>query len=265
MNNRMMMKVDQKFNMELSICATASGNRSNELILRSVINIKLVQIDFVEKKEDVWLLRAPDIVINTKTVFIEIQLNAGRPRINSVRPNINSGRTNVNSVRPRVSIDHPSPRLWGQKRNKGIKQEYSNARTHTANGVVKIEQDPNEAARTMYQTHFYQLLFRHEALILLAISLIGKVTKQLQSTLQSPNANASEEADEDEELIVVPTTIKHSAAKVGPRKSSTNSKEEKFLTELQNLQTQEKEAFSTGISEDTPEILAFRRDLDQPA
>ncbi|GJY15399.1 putative ribonuclease H-like domain-containing protein [Tanacetum coccineum] len=84
-------------------------------------------------------------------------------------------------------------------------------------------------------------------------------------TLQSPNANASEEADEDEELIVVPTTIKHSAAKVGPRKSSTNSKEEKFLIELQNLQTQEKEAFSTGISEDTPEILAFRRDLDQLA
>ncbi|GJV49961.1 reverse transcriptase domain-containing protein [Tanacetum coccineum] len=84
-------------------------------------------------------------------------------------------------------------------------------------------------------------------------------------TLQTPNANASEEADEDEELIVVPTAIKHSAAKVGPRKSSTNSKEEKFLTELQNLQTQENEAFSTGISEDTPEILAFRRDLDQLA
>ncbi|GJR96906.1 ribonuclease H-like domain-containing protein [Tanacetum coccineum] len=84
-------------------------------------------------------------------------------------------------------------------------------------------------------------------------------------TLQSPNANASEEADEDEELIIMPIAIKHSAAKVEPRKSSTNSKEEKFLTELQNLQTQEKEAFSTGISEDTPEILAFRRDLDQLA
>ncbi|GKG24710.1 hypothetical protein Tco_0395338, partial [Tanacetum coccineum] len=82
-------------------------------------------------------------------------------------------------------------------------------------------------------------------------------------TLQYPNTNASEEADEDGELIVVPTAIKHSAAKVRPRKSSTNSKEEKFLTELQNLQTQEKEAFSTGISEDTPEILAFRRDFDQ--
>ncbi|GJZ23734.1 putative ribonuclease H-like domain-containing protein [Tanacetum coccineum] len=84
-------------------------------------------------------------------------------------------------------------------------------------------------------------------------------------TLQTPNANASEEAYEDDELIVVPTAIKHSAAKVRPRKSSTNSKEEKFLTELQNLQTQEKEAFSTGISEHTLEILAFRRDLDQLA
>ncbi|GJY90491.1 putative ribonuclease H-like domain-containing protein [Tanacetum coccineum] len=84
-------------------------------------------------------------------------------------------------------------------------------------------------------------------------------------TLQTPNANVFEEADEDEELIVIPTAIKHSAAKVRPRKSSTNSKEEKFLTKLQNLQTQEKEAFSIGISEDTPEIIAFRRDLDQLA
>ncbi|GKE09968.1 putative ribonuclease H-like domain-containing protein, partial [Tanacetum coccineum] len=84
-------------------------------------------------------------------------------------------------------------------------------------------------------------------------------------TLQTPNANASEEADRDKELIIMPTAIKHSAVKIGPRRSSTNSKEEKFLTEIQNLQTQEKDAFSTGISEDTPEILAFRRDLDQLA
>ncbi|GJR60424.1 putative ribonuclease H-like domain-containing protein [Tanacetum coccineum] len=47
-----------------------------------------------------------------------------------------------------------------------------------------------------------------------------------KGTLQSPIANASEEANEDEELIVVPTAIKHSAAKVRPRKSSPNSKEE---------------------------------------
>ncbi|GJY86153.1 ribonuclease H-like domain-containing protein [Tanacetum coccineum] len=84
-------------------------------------------------------------------------------------------------------------------------------------------------------------------------------------TLQTPNANDSEEEDEDEELIVVPIAVKHTAANVGPRKSSTNSKAEEFLTELQNLKTQEKEAYSTGISEDTPEILAFRRELDELA
>ncbi|GJQ99339.1 putative ribonuclease H-like domain-containing protein [Tanacetum coccineum] len=83
----------------------------------------------------------------------------------------------------------------------------------------------------------------------------------IADTLQTPNTNASEEADEDDELIVVPTTIKHSVAKVRPRKSSTNLREEKFLPELQNLQTQEKEAFSTGISEDTHEILAFKGNM----
>ncbi|GJU95511.1 ribonuclease H-like domain-containing protein [Tanacetum coccineum] len=103
--------------------------------------------------------------------------------------------------------------------NKGIKQEYSNARTPQQNGVK----------------------------------------------LQTPNANASEEEDEAEELIVVPTAVRHTASKVGPRKSSTNSKAEEFLTKLQNLKTQEKEAYSTGISEDTPEILAFRRELDELA
>ncbi|GJS68385.1 hypothetical protein Tco_0682950 [Tanacetum coccineum] len=84
-------------------------------------------------------------------------------------------------------------------------------------------------------------------------------------TLQTPNANASEEEDKAEELIVVPTAVRHTASKVRPRKSSTNSKAEEFLTELQNLKTQEKEAYSTGISEDTPEILAFRRELDELA
>ncbi|GJY30482.1 putative reverse transcriptase domain-containing protein [Tanacetum coccineum] len=84
-------------------------------------------------------------------------------------------------------------------------------------------------------------------------------------TLQTPYENASEEEDKAEELIVVPIVAKHTAAKVGPRKSSTNSKAEEFLTELQNLKTQEKEAYPTGISEDTPEILAFRRELDELA
>ncbi|GJT15004.1 hypothetical protein Tco_0873710 [Tanacetum coccineum] len=40
---------------------------------------------------------------------------------------------------------------------------------------------------------------------------------------------------------------------------------EEFFTELQNLKTQENEAYSTGISEDTPEIIGFRRELDELA
>ncbi|GJU41196.1 putative ribonuclease H-like domain-containing protein [Tanacetum coccineum] len=58
-------------------------------------------------------------------------------------------------------------------------------------------------------------------------------------TLQTPYENASEEEDKAEELIVVPIVAKHTAAK--------------------------KEAYPTGISEDTPEILAFRRELDELA
>ncbi|GKC69224.1 hypothetical protein Tco_1115107 [Tanacetum coccineum] len=84
-------------------------------------------------------------------------------------------------------------------------------------------------------------------------------------TLLTPNATTSEEENEAEELIVVPTAVKHTAEKVGPRKSSTNSKAEEFLTEFQNLNTQEKEAYSTSILEDTPEILAFRKQLDKLA
>ncbi|GKE49872.1 putative ribonuclease H-like domain-containing protein, partial [Tanacetum coccineum] len=62
-------------------------------------------------------------------------------------------------------------------------------------------------------------------------------------------------------LCLLQSSILHQ--KVRPRKSSTNLKAEEFLTELQNLKTQEKEAYSTGISEDTPEILAFKRELDE--
>ncbi|GKD35600.1 ribonuclease H-like domain-containing protein [Tanacetum coccineum] len=75
-------------------------------------------------------------------------------------------------------------------------------------------------------------------------------------TSQTPNANASEEKDEDVELIVVPSAVKNTVEKVETRKSSTNLKKEEILTEPQ----QEKEASSIGTSEDNPKILAFRRD-----
>ncbi|GJY18665.1 putative ribonuclease H-like domain-containing protein [Tanacetum coccineum] len=69
-------------------------------------------------------------------------------------------------------------------------------------------------------------------------------------TSQTSNANAFEEKEEDAELIVVPSVVKDTVEKVETRKSSTHSKKEEILTELQ----QEKEASSTGASEDNPKF-----------
>ncbi|GJV37919.1 putative ribonuclease H-like domain-containing protein [Tanacetum coccineum] len=81
----------------------------------------------------------------------------------------------------------------------------------------------------------------------------------LKRTSQTPNSNASEEKDEDVELIVVPSAVKITEEKVESRTCSKNSKKEEILTEPQ----QEKKAFSTDTSEDNPKILAFRRELEE--
>ncbi|GJX68750.1 retrovirus-related pol polyprotein from transposon TNT 1-94 [Tanacetum coccineum] len=80
-------------------------------------------------------------------------------------------------------------------------------------------------------------------------------------TSQTPYSNASEEKDEDVEIIVVPLTVKNTKEKAESRKSSTNSKKEEILREPQ----QEKKASSTDTSEDNPKILAFRRELEEIA
>ncbi|GKE78991.1 hypothetical protein Tco_1545111 [Tanacetum coccineum] len=89
---------------------------------------------------------------------------------------------------------------------------------------------------------------------------VSKVTNSA-CTSQTPICNASEEKDEDVELIVVPLTVRNTKEKVESRKSSTNSKKEEILTDLQ----QEKKASSTETSEDNPKILAFRRELEEIA
>ncbi|GKE75417.1 hypothetical protein Tco_1537458 [Tanacetum coccineum] len=90
-------------------------------------------------------------------------------------------------------------------------------------------------------------------------------TSEVTNSAGTPNTNVFEEEDEAEELIIVPTTVQHTVAKVGTRKPSINSKKEECLTELQNLKSQEKEASPIGISEDAPDILAFRKELDEIA
>ncbi|GJS58718.1 putative ribonuclease H-like domain-containing protein [Tanacetum coccineum] len=78
----------------------------------------------------------------------------------------------------------------------------------------------------------------------------------------TPNVQASEDDDEAAELMVVPTAIKFTAAKVGTKKPSIDSKEEACLTELQSLKAQKKRASPAEPSEVVPDILTFRRELE---
>ncbi|GJS71526.1 hypothetical protein Tco_0704367 [Tanacetum coccineum] len=83
----------------------------------------------------------------------------------------------------------------------------------------------------------------------------------ISGTSQTPNSNASEEKDEEVELIVVPSAVKIPEEKVESRTSSTNSKKEETLTEPQK----EKKDSSTDTLEDNPKIQAFRRELEEIA
>ncbi|GJW79084.1 hypothetical protein Tco_0140766 [Tanacetum coccineum] len=80
-------------------------------------------------------------------------------------------------------------------------------------------------------------------------------------TSQTTNSNASEEKDEEVELIVVPSAVKITEEKVESRTSSTNLKKEETLTEPQK----EKKDSSTDTLEDNPKIQAFRRELEEIA
>ncbi|GJT05925.1 putative ribonuclease H-like domain-containing protein [Tanacetum coccineum] len=200
--------------------------------------------------------------------------------------------------------------------NKGIKQEYSNARTPQQNGVAeRMNRTLIEAARTMLAdsllpTTFwaeavstacyifnrvrvtkpqnktpYELLFGHKPIIsyirpfgchvtiLDTLSVLGKFDGKSDEgflvgtsektnnagTSQTPKSNASEEKDEDVELIVVPSAITIPEEIVDS--SSTNSKKEETLTEPQK----EKKDSSTDSLEDNPKIQAFRRELEEIA
>ncbi|GJU75951.1 putative ribonuclease H-like domain-containing protein [Tanacetum coccineum] len=153
--------------------------------------------------------------------------------------------------------------------SKGIKQEYSNARTPQQNGVAeRMNRTLIEAARTMLADSLLPTTFWAEAVSTACYVLnrnqanphagTSEVTNSAGVLQKLPIANASEEKDEDAELIVMPSAVKNTAEKVEPRKSSTNSKKEEILSEPQ----QEKEASSTGTSKDNPKLLAFRRELE---
>ncbi|GJX03876.1 putative ribonuclease H-like domain-containing protein [Tanacetum coccineum] len=185
--------------------------------------------------------------------------------------------------------------------NKGIKQEYSTARTPQQNGVAeRMNRTLIEAARTMRwgiavfltTTFWAEKQFSTACYIFyrITLSVLGKFdgkilgyrwmfdidylsdsmnyipvslenqanphagVSEVTNSAGTPNSIASEEKDEEVELIVVPTAIKFPEEKDESRTSSINSKKEETLTEPQ----QEKKDSSTKSLEDNPKIHAFR-------
>ncbi|GKG42622.1 hypothetical protein Tco_0476920, partial [Tanacetum coccineum] len=77
----------------------------------------------------------------------------------------------------------------------------------------------------------------------------------------TPTSSASEEKDEEVELIVEPSAVQIPEEKDESRTSSTNSKKEENLTATKEEST----AASTDPLEDNPKIQAFRRELEEIA
>ncbi|GJW18597.1 putative ribonuclease H-like domain-containing protein [Tanacetum coccineum] len=71
-----------------------------------------------------------------------------------------------------------------------------------------------------------------------------KGTSKVTNSAGNPNTNAFEEEDETEEPIIVPIAVQHTAAKVGKRKPSTNSKKEESALENKTTSTP---SVNTGI------------------
>ncbi|GKA82097.1 putative ribonuclease H-like domain-containing protein, partial [Tanacetum coccineum] len=94
--------------------------------------------------------------------------------------------------------------IWHNNlRKQGIKQEYSNARTPQQNGVAeRMKQTLIKAARTMLADSLLPTTFGRSKNQANAMQVLSEVTNSTR-TSQTPNAIASEEKDEDVELIVV--------------------------------------------------------------
>ncbi|GJR39634.1 hypothetical protein Tco_1215318 [Tanacetum coccineum] len=217
--------------------------------------------------------------VNHSNKFVprSVQLNAGRPNINSVRPNINTGRTNINSVRPnintgRTNVNPVRPRVNTGSSNVNTVRSRQPVPNKTSNSFSpKRPQDhplKNMVDRGIFDSGCSGHMtgnkdqledfeeFNGGGSVTFGGSKDGVDIDYLTDSMNyihtslenqaNPHAGASE--------------VTNSADSVS-RKSSTNSKKEEILKELQ----QEKKATSTDTSEDNPKILAFRRELEEIA
>ncbi|GJZ40419.1 hypothetical protein Tco_0586982 [Tanacetum coccineum] len=141
----------------------------------------------------------------------------------------------------------------------GYKTElYSNAELHTDEVAERMNRTLIEVARTMLADSLLPTTFWAEAvstaLLYFYRGFLRRISNQhagtsevtnRAGTSQTQSSNASEEKDEEVELIVVPSTVRNTEEIAESRKSSTNSKKEEILIDasLDDLPMQELEIF----------------------
>ncbi|GJS78496.1 hypothetical protein Tco_0728377 [Tanacetum coccineum] len=210
---------------------------------------------------------------------VRTNINSVRQNVNSVWSNVNTGSFNVNSVRPKqpvptsnspnFSSERPQVNKFNQRSN--FSKSHSSVRrpfakntaqmshSHAVKGnwgsAVKTSAGNKDQLEDFEEFNGGSVTFGGSKGYITGTS---EVTHSA-GTSQTPNANASEEKDEDAELIVVPSAVKNTAEKVETRKSSTNTKEREILTRTQ----QRRRLLLLALQKIIPKILAFRRELEK--
>ncbi|GKC02583.1 putative ribonuclease H-like domain-containing protein [Tanacetum coccineum] len=220
--------------------------------------------------------------VNTGRVYV----NSVRANVNSVRSNVNTGSFNINTDKAkqpintsksnRFSPDHPLKNM----EDIGIFDNgYSGHMTGNKDHLDDFEECKGElfspgVSFVKELGHFNLFLIsqiydkQHKILFTetecLVVSLDFKMPDENQIHLKVPRQHNMYSFD-----MKTPAPAKDYTCLIAKATSDESKlwhrRLEEFFTELQNLKTQENEAYSTGISEDTPEILTFRRELDELA
>ncbi|GJR27502.1 hypothetical protein Tco_1103734 [Tanacetum coccineum] len=150
-------------------------------------------------------------------------------------PIINSGReTNVNSVRSKVNAILSHNHNWTE----AVSTKHATALIDTLSVLGKFDRKSDEGflvdkpnVKGVGYRWMFDIDYLSDSMNYIPVSLENQTNNA--GTSQTPESIASEEHDEEVELIVVPSTMRNTEGKAESRKSSTNSKKEEILPELQ--------------------------------
>ncbi|GJS33629.1 putative ribonuclease H-like domain-containing protein [Tanacetum coccineum] len=150
--------------------------------------------------------------------------------------NYNSGSNFVRTVNVKGPQGRPKPKkAWECNMGDLLPLEVAKGYI-TGKGRIRVENQTNPHAGTSEVTNSAEIL-------------------------PTPNANASKEENAVEELIVVPTAVKHTAAKVGPRDVLPNQRQRSFDRAFKSLKTQRKKRDFDEASYDDEGMVYYFNNL----